>query len=63
MAGGKTPSEAIESLKKSKLHNNVMLNLGPRWTNVSWHSVGAALLRNAGLAPLWFAEENDDSVC
>ena len=57
MAGGKTPSEAIENLKKSKLHNDVMLNLGPMWTNASWHSVGAALLRGA------FAEETDDSVC
>ena len=62
MAGGITPSEAIENLKKSKLHNDVMLNLG-QWINASWHSVGAALLRGAGLAPLWFAEENDDSVC
>ena len=64
MGGGKTPSDVIESLKKSKLHNDVMLNKG-MWETYEWNSVGAALLHDGDhhLAPLWFAKEKDSTTC
>ena len=64
MGGGKTPSDVIESLKKSKLHNDVMLNKG-MWEKFEWNSVGAALLHDGKkhYGPLWFAKEKDSTTC
>ena len=65
---GKTPKDALEGLKKDAPHNDVMLNKGV-WAKFSWGSVGAAFLRDPSrneewtIAPLWFAEEPDNSTC
>ena len=62
--GADTASGAMEGLKKSPSHNDVMLNKGV-WSSYHWGSVGAAHLHNGDnhFASLWFAVEKDDSTC
>ncbi len=59
-----TPSSALEIWKKSKPHNEVILNKGI-WKRHGWKSIGIGIYK--GYANIWFGDQHDveekPSVC
>ncbi|HHN47781.1 MAG TPA: CAP domain-containing protein [Bacteroidales bacterium] len=53
---GKLAAEAMDSWKKSKGHNDVMVNRGT-WKNIKWEAVGVGYY--GGYATIWFGMEPD----
>lgn len=51
-----TPEFAIESWKKSKNHNNVIVNLDV-WKDVKWNAIGIGIYK--GFATVWFGKITD----
>ena len=51
-----TPEFALESWKKSKNHNNVIINLDV-WKEVKWNAIGVGIYK--GIATVWFGKLPD----
>lgn len=53
-----TPETALDGWKKSKGHNQVIVNLGI-WKDVEWQAIGIGIYKD--FAVVWFGREKDET--